>query len=249
MSFHPYKGPMEVGEKFTFENYISIFTRSYLVNCIIRTIRIAACSSIVAVIMAYPLSYYIAKATSSIRRKILLFTIFFCFFNSTIGRGLSWYLILGSKGIINLILTSLGMQEIRILHSELAVEIGLVYVILPFAVLSIVPSIQKIDPSLRESALILGANEFKTFIHVTLPLSLPGISAALSTCLAITLAAFVIPMILGGGLVDMLSNIIYIRMKAVLNFALGGALSFVLLAASLITMYVIILPLRKVKWT
>jgi spermidine/putrescine transport system permease protein len=238
LSLHIYEGPMKFKEGLSLKNYVDIFTSPFYLECFIRTIEIAIISSTIATLLAYPLSYTLAKGETSLTKKLLLIIVIFIFFNSTISRGLSLIFILGPQGILNKILMFLGQKPLEMIHNIQSVIIGLVYITLPFSVFSMLPSIQKIDISLYEMALILGASKVKAFIKIILPLSLSGISTAFSLCLALTLGAFVIPLILGGGVVDMISNVIYYRMMGTLNYALGSALSIILFIFSLLILWV-----------
>jgi len=161
------------------------------------------------------------------------------FFTGTIVRAYGWLIILGKRGLLNSVATALGLGRFDVFGTELAVVIGLFQLMLPFAILMLVPAIQAIDRSLERAALSLGANRVRTFRHVVVPLAKPGITAASIVVFTISMANFAIPWFLGAGTVDFMANFIHDIMLRSSNYPLAAALSVTLvLATSTIVMAV-----------
>src|SRR5690606_3705691 len=156
-------------------------------------------------------------------------------FTSNIVRSFGWMVMLGRTGMVNDSLRSLGLIErpVRFIGTELGILIGLVYILLPFAVLSIGTALSRMDRSLERASQDLGATSGQTFFHVTLPLSLPGVASGAIMVFALAVSAYVTPALLSGGKVTVLSMLIYQQYSTVFNFNYGGALSIVLLALTL----------------
>lgn len=241
VSFYHYEGVLDYRPPLTLENYAHLFRSVAIRLTFLRTLRIAVLSSTLAVAIAYPVSYYLCWSTNRKVRMFVMSVTMFSLFASTLARGLSWIYILGPEGVAGIIFAFMGRTGTHLLHTEFSVIIGLAYVTIPFATLAMISPLQKIPQSIRDAAMVLGASKFETFIYVTLPLSIPGIIAGLAVSLALTLGAFIIPLTLGGGVVDMISNLIFGRVRETLNFPLGSAMSFALLMFSIVTLYIVTL--------
>lgn len=238
VSFYHYEGVLDYRLPLTLQNYIHTFQSGTIRSTFLRTGMIALYSSILAVVISYPVSYYLSWSTNRRGRALVMSAIVFSLFASTIARGLSWIYILGPQGAAGKISEFLGLGiGSHVLHTEFSVVVGLTYIAMPFATLTMISPLQKIRPVIRDAAMMLGASRVETFLYITVPLSIPGITAALAVCLTLTLAAFVIPLMLGGGIVDMVSNLIFGRVRETLNFPLGSAMSMALLCFSIAVMY------------
>lgn len=241
-TFSPGK-PMSIERTFTLYNYIDFLTTPAYIKVLSDTMYISIASTILGVLAAYPIAYSIARSESFRTRKILLALILMVFLMSTVARLYAIIEILGNYGVINIILQQLGFPPIHFINTPFAVIIGGLHWTVPLAVLSLIGPIQLIDPSLGDAAQILGANKFQTFMKITLPLSIPGITAAIALCFAGGVAMFVTPMMLGGGLVDMMSNRIYYRFQGggggAVNYPAGSAMAAILLLISIAISYLI----------
>ena len=142
---------------------------------------------------------------------------------------------LGRNGQVNDVLRALGLIDtpIRFLGTETGILIGMVYILLPFVVLAVGTSLSQMDRGLEHASSDLGASPFKTFLHVTLPLSLPGLASGAIMVFALSVSAYVTPALLSGGRVTVLSMLIYQQYSTVFDFNYGGALSIVLLVLTL----------------
>ncbi len=238
MSFYTYvPGKLTPLPVFTLENYkIAIFNPVYR-NILISTLRMSLITTFFTVLLAYPIAYKMIRTTHVRAKKILMTFLIISFFMVIIIRVFAFIHVLGDGGIINQFLVLLGFQKMEFIGKESSVIISMVHQIIPLAVLSLMGSIKNIEPEYEEAAKILGATEFQTMLRVILPLSLPGIIASSLLSFAQAASAFITPMILGGGMIWMMANTIYMRFTDVLNYPLASAMSAVLLVVSLSTAY------------
>ncbi len=189
--------PVELG--FSFKSFALLFSDDLYLAAWLSSIRIAATSTLVALLLGYPMAYAIAR-TAPNRRPLLLMLVVLPFWTSFLIRIYAWMGLLADNGLIEQFLrwTDLASNPGTILGTEWAVHLGIVYAYLPFMVLPLYATLEKLDGSLLEAAADLGARPFAAFLTVTLPLSLPGIVAG---CLLVFIPAvgeFVIPDLLGG---------------------------------------------------
>jgi len=214
---------------FTFSNYLQILNPLYL-KPILRSFWMAIVTTILCLFMGYPVAYYISERSPRIR-NILFILIILPFWTNFVVRTYSWMIILREGGLINTVLTKLELIEepLQLLFTKKAVIIGLVYGYLPFMVLPLYASIEKVDRSLIEAARDLGANGFRTFWRVMLPLTMPGIIAGSILVFVPTLGAFITPDLLGGAKETMIGNLIQNQYLKVRNWPFGSAMSFILL--------------------
>lgn len=211
------------------DNY-GAFTHPVYFGYILLTARIGVVSTIVAIILGYPLAYTIARTSSARTRRVLLYSVITMFFVHTIVRAYAWVAVLGRTGPLNALLDVLGVGPTRLLSNEFAVTVGTIHWLLPFTIMTLIGPIQQVDPALEDASRNLGANELRTFLAVTLPLTFPGIAAAALLSLTLGFGMFVTPMILGGGLVTMLAKFIYDETVFGNNYPLGSAGTMILLA-------------------
>jgi spermidine/putrescine transport system permease protein len=225
---------------FTFDNYLAILNPIYL-RPILRSFWLALISTVLCLIIGYPVAYYISTRTSRVKDLLLLLVIL-PFWTNFLVRTYTWMIILREGGLVNTILMKLNMigAPLELLFTKKAVVIGLVYGYLPFMVLPLYASIEKLSPSCLEAAYDLGANRFQAFWRVMLPLTLPGVAAGSILVFIPTLGAFVTPDLLGGAKEMMIGNLIQNQYLKVRNWPLGSALSFMLLSIVLVLLFVYI---------
>ena len=207
--------------------------------------RIAAISTCVVLIISYPLAYILAKSANEWLVKSTLVLVFLSFFMGGVVRTYSWLVMLLPNGLIPSLLSHLGFTDIKLLNTEFGVILGLTNFLIPFATLALVPSIRNIDPFLLEAAMSLGATRTRAFLRLTLPLSVPGIIAAVTLSFSLGVSAFMTPLILGGGIINMLSNLVYIRFAEIADYPFGAAIGAITLVTSLAIFYGINLVLTK----
>ncbi|MFW6458602.1 MAG: ABC transporter permease [Halodesulfurarchaeum sp.] len=227
----------------TIENWIEIARTTAFHEVFVRTFLLAAVVTVVSVALALPYAYLSIRIRSPIVRKLLLVSIFVPFFTGVIVRAYGWLIIFGRDGLLNSLLGVLGIGPVRFLASEVAVVIGLVQIMFPYAIIMIAPAIQSIDRSLELAASNLGANRIQTFRHVVIPLAMPGIAGATIVVFTITAATFAIPDIIGGGQVDFVANLIYRTLFDSSHLPRAAALSVLLVA---ITSVVVLAIFRTV---
>lgn len=233
---HTYASDVRTGVSwvFTLENYLNAFDSAYM-QALLRSFWIALANTLICLVIGYPIAYYISKKSPKLR-NILFVLVIIPFWTNFIVRTYAWMVILRENGLINTVLMRLGLinEPLQLLFTNGAVITGLVYGYLPFMILPLYASIEKVNPSLLEAAYDLGANRFQTFLKVMLPLTMPGIIAGSILVFIPTLGAFVTPDLLGGAKVMMIGNVIQSQYTKVRNWPFGSALSFILLSAVLV---------------
>ncbi|MEH6475719.1 MAG: ABC transporter permease [Sneathiella sp.] len=210
-------------------NYILFFEKKYYVYTLFRSVAISSAVAIVTVLLAYPAAYFIAfHVQENKMRWLILITV--PFWTSYLLRVFSWKLILGYNGVVNsgLIWAGLIDQPLDfILYNTNAIVLTLAHAWAAFAILPIFVSLQKIDKHLIEAAHDLGENKLYTFIRVTLPLSLPGVVAAMLLVFIPTVGDYVTPKLVGGPKGLMIGNLIQVAFGRLDNWPLGAAISIV----------------------
>ncbi|OQA19047.1 MAG: Spermidine/putrescine transport system permease protein PotB [bacterium ADurb.Bin363] len=219
-----------VNWNFTFENYKQVLNPVYL-KTILYSFWIAILNTVICLLIGYPMAYYISTRKSTVFKNILLILVILPFWTDFLVRTYAWLVILREGGLINTILLQMGIiqEPLKLLFTDLAVIIGLVYGYLPFMILPLYASIEKLDPSLIEAAYDLGANGFNVFWKVILPLTSPGIIAGSILVFVPTLGAYITPDLLGGAKVMMIGNLIQQQFLKVKNWPFGSSLSFIVL--------------------
>lgn len=199
--------------------------------------RLGLWTCVVALILGYPIAYYLARTTSPSRHYIFV-ALFAPLLVSIVVRTFGWIVLLGSNGILNDLLLRSGLigESVVWLYNFPATVIGLVHVFLPFMVLSILSSLSQIDQRIEEAASILGARPWRVFYHITLPLSAQGIFGGCAIVFSLSVGAYVTPRLLGGGRVQVLSTEIYSQMLEVGDWGQAALLGVVL---TLVTLLVI----------
>jgi putrescine transport system permease protein len=216
-------------------NYATLLSDPLYLDAFLSSIRIAALSAIITLLMAYPMAYALARARESVRTPLLMLVVL-PFWTSFLIRVYAWTGILNSNGLINDALMKLGLIEgpLPLLHTEFAVHLGIVYSYLPFMVLPIFAVLERFEWDLLDAAADLGARPLTAFLRVTLPLSLPGIVAGLLLVFVPALGEFIIPELLGGPDTLMVGRVLWIEFFSNHDWPLACALAVVLLAAVLV---------------
>ena len=218
-------------------HYARVLLDQYHWEVIGATFRIAALTTLVCVLLGYPLAWYLVRIVRvQAWRRVCVLLVIIPLFTSNIVRSFGWMVLLGRQGLVNTGLLELGLIErpMRLLGTETGILIGMVYILLPFVVLSVGNTLEALDPSLEHAAQDLGASPARTFLHVVLPLSLPGLMAGAVMVFTLAVSAYVTPALLSGGRVTVLSMLIFQQYSAVFDFHFGGALSMVLLLLTLV---------------
>ncbi len=216
---------------FHLDNWQAVLGDSFYRIILFQTLRIAAITTAVCIVMGYVPAYFIAN-TKMKNKGLLLLLLMLPFWVSYIIRTMSWINILGVSGAVNAAFLWLGITDepLQMLYNEATVILGLVHFLLPFMILNIYVSLQGIDGNLTEAARSLGAGPWQAFLEVTLPLSLPGLAAGSLLCFILGAGTYITPVVLGGPRNAMFANLVYDAIITQLNWPLGAALSILLLA-------------------
>lgn len=221
----------------TLDNYAMILNSTYL-KIVLNSLKIALAGTFLCILIAYPVAYFMAKHSKKAGLLILLIMLPFC--TSSLVRNYSWVVLLNTSGIVNSFLMKIGLisTPIQFLYNDAMVMVGLVYAFMPFAVLPIYSSIEKIDWSLLEAAKDLGAKPKQVFWKVTLPMTSSGIFAAVIQVFIPSLGIYFISDLLGGGNSMMIGNLIRNQFLQSNNWPFGAALSIVLILVTLIILFI-----------
>jgi spermidine/putrescine transport system permease protein len=218
---------------FVFDNYFTFLEKSNYQKLLWRSIRISLFVTILTVLLAYPMAYFIAFRVTK-HKLVWLILITVPFWTSYLLRVFAWKIILGYNGVINSGLAELGWIEAPLeflLYSQFAVVVTLAHAWAAFAILPIYVSLEKIDRSLLEAAADLGDPPFRRFLRVTLPLSMAGVVAASLLVFIPTVGDFVTPSVVGGPRGLMIGNLIQLQFAKANNWPMGAALSVISLMA------------------
>lgn len=225
-----------------FRNYVRSIDPLYLAT-FWRSLRVASVTTVLCILVSFPMAYYLAVVAPARRRGLLLALVVVPFWTSFLIRTYAWMLILRTEGLINTLLGSLGLidEPLELLYTDLAVMIGLVYGELPFMILPLYASLEKLDRTLREASADLGANPVATFFRVTVPLSMPGLVAGTILVFVPSVGQYVVSDLLGGGKVDLLGNVIHRQFTTARNIPFGAALAveLTLLVLAMLAAYAI----------
>jgi spermidine/putrescine transport system permease protein len=217
---------------FSLDNYAAVADPAYL-QIVLRSLVYAGLTTLLCLAAGYPVAYLIGRANER-WRSLLLMAVIVPFWTSFLIRTYAWVTILKSQGLLNSLLVQLRLvaEPLELLYTPGAVIIGLVYTFLPFMILPIYASVEKLDGALVEAALDLGAGPVRAFSRVILPLTAPGVAAGVLLVFVPALGIYAVNDILGGGRVDMIGNIIENQFKGnARNWPFGAALGTTLLVA------------------
>lgn len=231
----------------TLQQYETLFTNPSYIEALIRTFRLSISATIMTLILGYPLAYALAFRLGRMGAVVTLIILAPLLMNVVV-RTLGWVLILGRTGMISSLSVNLGFGEFTILYTEWAVLIGYVQVFLPFMVLSILASLQTIDLNLLKASNSLGATPATTFRTVLFPLSLPGVLSGCIIVFSLSSGVFVLPALLGGTNLRVLSLLAYQQTTTTLNYPLGAAVAFLLLAIVLTVVLATTLLLERSRY-
>ena len=213
--------------EFTTANYSKLW-ELYYANLFFRTLRLSLVVTVVCVALGYPLAYLLARARPRIM-TLGLFLLIMPLMVSTVIRVFGWVVILGNEGLVNQALRRLGAGDgVQLLHTEGAVIIGLAQQSMPFMVLPIMASIERISPSLEEAARNLGASWGQMFTRTILPLSMPGLLSGALLVFSVSMSAFVTPALMGGRRSRMIGQQIYEEVLSAYNWPGAASLTIVL---------------------
>ena len=222
-----------------FDNFLYLWEDDLYLNTYLNSLQISITSTILCLLVGYPIAYGIARSSPT-AKKILLLMVILPFWTSFLLRVYAWIGLLADQGTINNFLMWIGIidQPIKMLYTDFAVYVGIVYTYLPFMILPLFASIEKLDLTLHEAAADLGSRPFTIFRTITIPMTMPGIIAG---CLLVFIPAtgeFVIPDLLGGGNVLMIGKVLYSEFNSNQDWPIASAVAIVLLILLVVPMMI-----------
>ena len=202
-----------------------------------RSFKLALLTVILSLLLCYPVAFWISRLSPR-QKTFFLFLITLPFFASLIVRLYAWLLILRPSGVINQLLLGAGLIEkpLELIYNETAVVLGMVYIMVPFMFLPLFASIEKLDRSLLEASVDLGATRWQTLTQIVLPLTLPGIVGGSILVFIPSLGNFIVPDVLGGAKVLMIGNLVEQQFLSARNWPFGAALAMLIMATVLLVL-------------
>lgn len=237
LSFYDWGQYKGIVPEFTLKNWIEVFTDSYFFEIFMRTFRIAILVTLAAIVIGVPEAYILNRMSPAWRSAFLLVVIG-PLLVSVVARTLGWALLLGSTGLVNQGLIALGLiaTPLEFMFTETGVVIVLIHVLIPFMILAVWASLQRLDPQIENAALSLGAGRLTIWRRVILPQIVPGILSGSIIVFSLAASAFASPAIIGGRRLKVAATLAYDEFLNTLNWPLGAAVaSLLLLALVLIT--------------
>ena len=244
-SFRAYvAGSLEPGG-FTLANFADLLKPLYA-RVFLDTVWICFLTAISTLIVGYPLAYALVRTQNAILKSTLLVIVVTPLFLGEVVRTYSWIIVLGNNGFINSVLVNLGVvkQPVQFMFTTFGVVVALVHVTMPVMVIMLAAGLSHIDRDYQKAAESLGAGPVRTFLTITLPLSMPGVVAGVTTSFAWTFSAFASPQLIGGGKVNMISNLVYQLGFASFNFPFAASLCVAGLALTIVVLSMLRLAAR-----
>ncbi len=226
----------------TLQHYAKFFTDPDFLLILWRSLVIAVKTTVICLVLGYPVAYFISRSSEKMQNLLVLGITLPTWINALV-RTYAWIGLLSEGGLIGQILKLVGLGDIELLYTEGAVLLGLVYNFLPFMILQINTALCKMDYSLIEASADLGATPARTFMRVTLPLSLPGVINGITLVFLPAISSFFIPKLLGGGQYFLIGNLIENQFITVGEWNFGSAISMIMA----IIMMLMMMLVRKVE--
>lgn len=235
LSFQPFSHDKGVQSGFTLANYLLVFTDSYYWEVFGRTAWVALLTTLICLLIGAPEAYILSRMRAP-WRSVFLLVILAPLLVSVVVRAFGWSLVLGPAGFVNQFFEAVGIGRVRMLYTPIAVVVALVHVMLPFMVIPVWTSLQKLDPQVENAALSLGASRWTVWRRIVLPQVTPGLLSGALIVFALSASALAIPGLLGGRRLKMVATLIYDEYLHELNWPLGAAIALALLVVNLAVM-------------
>ena len=232
-AYDPVTG-VKAGE-YTLAHFRHVFTDDYYYGIFWRTFWISGLVTLICVLVGAPEAYVLSRMEPP-WRSILLMVVLAPLLVSVVVRAFGWSMLLGPQGLVNKLFGLFGIGPVKMLYTEIAVVVALVHVMLPFMVIPVWTSLQKLDPGVENAALSLQATPFTTLRRIVLPQVMPGILSGSLIVFGLSASAFAIPGLLGGRRLKMVATVVYDEYLHELNWPLGAAIALTLLVANLVVM-------------
>ena len=229
-----------------FADFVDFFTDPFYLDILWTTIRVSLISTFVSLLLGYPTAYFMAR-TRSRMKKVMIIIILFPFLVSAVVRSYGWMVLLGTKGLVNPLLTGLGLiqKPLKMLNTEFAVIVGMIHLLIPYMVLALLGVLQSIDPNVEYAAYSLGANPIQTFAKVVFPLSTPGIISGCVLVFTMSMTSYVTPKLLGGSKFRMMATMVVQEINVSFDWGAAAAISYILLAVILLIQLLVTLSTGK----
>ena len=223
--------------RLVFDNFSYLWEDDLYVKTYLSSLKISSISTLFCLLIGYPMAYAIVRSSQT-RKNVLLMLVILPFWTSFLLRVYAWMGLLADQGTINNLLIALGIidEPIRLLYTEFAVYVGIVYTYLPFMILPLYANMEKLDWTLLEAAADLGARPATTFLTVTIPMTFPGIVAGSLLVFIPATGEYVIPDLLGGGNVLMIGRVLYNEFNANVDWPVASAVAIALLLVLVLPM-------------
>ncbi len=222
--------------RFTLDNFRYFFQDRVFIDVLKRSLVIAIITTLICILIGYPTAYIIAKMKPRSQVIMVLMITLPTWINMLV-RTYAWRSMLEKNGLINNILSLVGIGPVKLLETTFAVVLGMVYNFIPFMILQIYTALSKMDESYLEAANDLGANKLQAFLRVTLPLSVPGIISGITLVFLPAVSSFFIPKLLGGGQYVLIGNVIENQFLTTGKWGFGSAISLIMAVIIIIAMY------------
>ena len=229
------QGNSIISFSFTLEHYVKFFTDKDFLLILWRSILIAVKTTVICLLLGYPAAYFIARSNEKMQNILILCVTIPMWINMLV-RTYAWIGLLSEGGLIQRILSLIGLGNTELLYTEGAVLLGMVYNFLPFMILQVQTSLSKMDHSLLEASADLGASPAQTFCRVTFPLSIPGVINGITLVFLPAVSSFFIPKLLGGGQYFLIGNMIENQFITVGEWNFGSAVSMIMAVIMMLLM-------------
>ncbi|MBV7547926.1 ABC transporter permease [Pseudomonas sp. PDM26] len=223
------------GDAYTVEHYSNLLGDPYFYEIFLRTLWISALTTLLCVLIGVPEAYILSRMGTP-WCSIFLILILTPLLISVVVRAFGWSLLLGADGLVNQTLQALGGSPMKLLYTPFAVVIALVHVMLPFMIIPVWTSLQKLDPAAEQAAQSLGASHFTVIRQVVLPQVMPGVLSGTLIVFGLAASSFAIPGLLGGRRLKMVATLIYDQYLSELNWPMGATIAVALLLINLLIM-------------
>lgn len=227
-------GNQMISLQFTLNNFIKFFDPVFI-RVLVKSLQIAGITTILCLLIGYPLAYIISRRSEKVQTMLVLLITIPMWINMLV-RTYAWMSILSDKGLINSFLGLLGIGPLKMMYTDFAVIVGMIYNFLPFMIIQIYNVLAKMDDSLVEASYDLGANRFQTFRKIIFPLSIPGVISGITLVFLPSLSTFVIPQFLGGGMM-LIGNLIENQFISIGDYNFGSAISLIMAALIMLSMH------------
>ena len=222
--------------RFTLDHFIRFVTDSVFLAVLWRSLIIALVTTVICVLLGYPIAYVIAQRPGRGNTIMILLITMPTWVNMLV-RTYAWMGILQDEGVLNSFLGLFGIGPVQMIHTSFAVILGMVYNFIPFMILQIHTSLDKMDKNLLNAAADLGADRLHTFLRVTLPLSIPGVISGITLVFLPAVSSFFIPKLLGGGQYVLVGNVIESQFLTSGDWNFGSAISMIMAIIIMLSMY------------